>query len=210
MTSRVPYMVGIARRMVPRSESPPRAASSASSIPARISRARSRNSAPASVTVMRRVVRSSRVTPSRASSSPMMRDTEGCDSDSSRAACEKLPLSAARTKTWNSCPRSLICISNKCCPYLPYTPLSANGPDFAGQPDPEEIPMALQDRLDAFKADFVAGKLAFKPTKERLALMERATQELIESGQAQRAKKAGDRAPEFSLQDPAGNLVSSR
>ena len=34
--------------------------------------------------------------------------------------------------------------------------------------------MALQDRLDAFKADFVAGKLAFKPTKERLALMERA------------------------------------
>jgi peroxiredoxin len=74
----------------------------------------------------------------------------------------------------------------------------------------EEILMALQDRLDAFKADFVAGKLAFKPTKERLALMERATRELIESGQAQRAKKAGDRAPEFSLQDPAGNPVSSR
>src|SRR6201994_3972504 len=70
--------------------------------------------------------------------------------------------------------------------------------------------LTLQDRLDAFKANFVAGKLAFKPTKERLALMERATQELIESGQAQRAKKAGDRAPEFSLQDPAGNLVSSR
>ena len=70
--------------------------------------------------------------------------------------------------------------------------------------------MALQDRLDAFKADFVGGKLAFKPTKERLALMARATQELIESGQAQRARKAGDRAPEFSLQDPAGNLVSSR
>ena len=70
--------------------------------------------------------------------------------------------------------------------------------------------MALQDRLDAFKADFVGGKLAFKPTKERLALMERATQELIESGQAQRARKAGDRAPEFSLQDPAGNPVSSR
>jgi hypothetical protein len=28
--------------------------------------------------------------------------------------------------------------------------------------------MALQDRLDAFKADFVTGKLAVKPTKERL------------------------------------------
>ena len=48
---------------------------------------------------MRRVVRSSSVTPSRASSSPMMRETEGCDSASSRAAREKLPLSAARTKT---------------------------------------------------------------------------------------------------------------
>jgi peroxiredoxin len=70
--------------------------------------------------------------------------------------------------------------------------------------------MALQDRLDAFKADFVGGKLAFKPTPERLAAMARATQELIESSQAQRAKKAGDRAPEFSLQDPAGDLVSSR
>ena len=70
--------------------------------------------------------------------------------------------------------------------------------------------MALQDRLDAFKADFVGGKLAFKPTKERLALMARATQELIESDQAKRAKKAGERAPEFSLQDPAGNLVSLR
>lgn len=70
--------------------------------------------------------------------------------------------------------------------------------------------MALQDRLDAFKADLVGGKLAFKPTKERLAAMERATNELIESGQAQRAKKAGDMAPVFLLNDPAGNPVSSR
>ena len=70
--------------------------------------------------------------------------------------------------------------------------------------------LALQNRLDAFKADFIAGKLAFKPTKERLALMERATNELIESGQAQRAKKAGDKAPEFTLKDPEGNPVSSR
>ena len=83
---------------------------------ARISRARSRNSAPASVTVMRRVVRSSSVTPSRASSSPMMRETEGCDSPSSRAAREKLPLSAARAKTVSSCSRSFICIPNKSSP----------------------------------------------------------------------------------------------
>ena len=70
--------------------------------------------------------------------------------------------------------------------------------------------LALQDRLDAFKADFVGGKLAFKPTKERLDAMARATAELIESGQAQRAKKTGDAAPEFSLKDPEGNPVSSR
>src|ERR1700750_2561329 len=86
---------------------------------------------------------------------------------------------------------------------------------FRGRSDPKENPMtsqnpALQDRLDAFKADLIAGKLAFKPTRERLALMARATNELIESGQAQRARKAGDRAPEFTLKDPAGNLVSSR
>src|SRR5689334_5707122 len=72
---------------------------------------------------------------------------------------------------------------------------------------PKEISMALQDRLDAFKADFVGGKLAFKPTKERLAAMERATAELVESGQAQRAKKAGDTAPLFTLNDPEGHPV---
>ena len=70
--------------------------------------------------------------------------------------------------------------------------------------------MALQDRLDAFKADFVGGKLAFKPTKERLAAMERATAELIESGKARREKKAGDAAPLFALNDPEGNPVASR
>jgi peroxiredoxin len=70
--------------------------------------------------------------------------------------------------------------------------------------------MALQDRLDAFKADFVAGRLSFKPTKQRLATMQRATEELIDSGQAQRAKKAGDAAPDFTLLDPDGKPVSSR
>ena len=70
--------------------------------------------------------------------------------------------------------------------------------------------MALQDRLDAFKADFVSGRLAFKPSQDRLAKMQRATDELIDSGQAQRAKKAGDTAPEFTLLDPDGKPVSSR
>ena len=70
--------------------------------------------------------------------------------------------------------------------------------------------MALQDRLDAFKADFVSGRLPLKPTKEVLDAMHRATAELIESGQAQRAKKAGDVAPEFTLNDSDGKPVSSR
>jgi peroxiredoxin len=70
--------------------------------------------------------------------------------------------------------------------------------------------MALQDRLDAFKADFESGRFQLKPTKEALDIMHRATRELIESGQAQRAKKARDIAPEFTLLDPDGKPVSSR
>jgi peroxiredoxin len=70
--------------------------------------------------------------------------------------------------------------------------------------------MALQDRLDAFKSDFVSGRLPFKPSLDRLAKMQRATDELIATGQAQRAKKAGEAAPEFTLLDPDGKPVSSR
>jgi peroxiredoxin len=70
--------------------------------------------------------------------------------------------------------------------------------------------MTLQDRLNAFKADFEGGKFPVKPSKERLEAMHRATAELISSGQAQRAKKAGDIAPEFTLLDAEGKPVSSR
>lgn len=70
--------------------------------------------------------------------------------------------------------------------------------------------MALQDKLDAFKADFIAGRFPLKPSQEALDTMHRATAELIASGQAQRAKKAGDAAPEFLLKDPDGKPVSSR
>ncbi|HEX9210076.1 MAG TPA: peroxiredoxin-like family protein [Bradyrhizobium sp.] len=68
----------------------------------------------------------------------------------------------------------------------------------------------LQDKLDAFKADFEGGRFPLKPGKEALDTMRRATTELIASGQAQRAKKAGDAAPEFDLNDPDGKPVSSR
>jgi peroxiredoxin len=78
-----------------------------------------------------------------------------------------------------------------------------------------EIPMsfkhlALQDRLDAFKADFESGRWLRTPSQEVLDTMQRGTAELIASGQAQRARKAGDPAPEFTLKDPDGRPVSSR
>jgi len=38
--------------------------------------------------------------------------------------------------------------------------------------------MALQDRLDAFKADFESGRFPLKPAKEALDTMHRATAEL--------------------------------
>lgn len=68
--------------------------------------------------------------------------------------------------------------------------------------------MSLQDRLDALKADFEGGKLAYKPGPDVLDIMHRATAELIASGQALNARKAGDKAPEFTLRDPDGHAVS--
>lgn len=69
--------------------------------------------------------------------------------------------------------------------------------------------MTLQDRLDAFKADFKAGKPPYHAPPEIHPIMERATAELAASGQASRAIKAGDRAPLFTLKDQNGNDVSS-
>jgi peroxiredoxin len=69
--------------------------------------------------------------------------------------------------------------------------------------------MSLQDKLDAFKADFKAGKPPYNAPAEIHPIMERATAELIASGQASRAIKAGDRAPDFRLKDQNGSEVSS-
>ncbi|GAA0795487.1 peroxiredoxin-like family protein [Cupriavidus gilardii] len=69
--------------------------------------------------------------------------------------------------------------------------------------------MSLQEKLDAFKADFRAGKPPYNAPPEIHPIMERATAELIASGQAARAVKASDRAPEFRLRDQDGNAVSS-
>jgi peroxiredoxin len=69
--------------------------------------------------------------------------------------------------------------------------------------------MSLQARLDAFKADFEAGKPPYNVPRSVVETMHRATAELIASGAAARAKKAGDIAPSFSLKDPEGNVVNS-
>lgn len=69
--------------------------------------------------------------------------------------------------------------------------------------------MTLQARLDAFKTDFEAGKPPYNVPPSVIETMHRATAELIASGQAERALKAGDKAPAFTLKDPDGNAVSS-
>src|SRR6266851_2984934 len=69
--------------------------------------------------------------------------------------------------------------------------------------------MSLQAKLDAFKADFEAGKPPYSVPRSVIETMHRATAELIASGAASRAKKAGDVAPSFLLKDPEGNVVSS-
>jgi peroxiredoxin len=69
--------------------------------------------------------------------------------------------------------------------------------------------MTLQAKLDAFKADFEAGKPPYSVPRSVTETMHRATRELVSSGAAQRALKAGDKAPLFTLEDPEGNSVSS-
>jgi peroxiredoxin len=69
--------------------------------------------------------------------------------------------------------------------------------------------MSLQARLDAFTTDFEAGKPPYSVPRSVIETMHRATAELIASGAASRAKRAGDVAPSFSLRDPDGNIVTS-
>jgi peroxiredoxin len=68
--------------------------------------------------------------------------------------------------------------------------------------------MSLQQKLDAFKADFKGGKAPYFAPSEIYPVMERATAELVASGQARRALKAGDMVRDFTLNDPDGKPVS--
>ncbi|MGJ4940767.1 peroxiredoxin-like family protein [Bradyrhizobium sp. HKCCYLS1011] len=69
--------------------------------------------------------------------------------------------------------------------------------------------MTLQAQLDAFKAEFEAGKPPYNAARAVIETMHRATAELITSGAAGLALKAGDQAPSFALKDPDGDVVSS-
>ena len=69
--------------------------------------------------------------------------------------------------------------------------------------------MSLQAKLDAFKADFEAGKPPYNAPPAVIEIMHRATAELIGSGAAAKALKAGGKAPAFRLNDPDGRTVAS-
>ena len=67
--------------------------------------------------------------------------------------------------------------------------------------------MSLQDKLNAFTANAVEKGLL---PPAALAKFVKGTRELIESGQAERAVKAGDLAPMFSLPGADGVIFDSR
>lgn len=69
--------------------------------------------------------------------------------------------------------------------------------------------MKLPEKLAAFRRNFEAGGPPFNAPAWIHEPMHRATAELVASHAAERALKAGDRAPEFSLPDADGKMVSS-
>ncbi len=68
---------------------------------------------------------------------------------------------------------------------------------------------SLQDRLDEFKKSFESGAPPYNAPREAIESMHRATAELKASGAEERALKAGDRAPNFTLFNQDHAQVSS-
>ena len=62
----------------------------------------------------------------------------------------------------------------------------------------------MQDKLDALKKEFEAGV-----PPETLGVMHRATDDLLNSGIMEKILKAGEKAPEFTLPNQQGQMVSS-
>jgi hypothetical protein len=69
--------------------------------------------------------------------------------------------------------------------------------------------MTLQEKLGEFKAQFESGGPPYNAPKALIDIFHRATEELRRSGLAERALKAGDRAPAFTLNNQDGNSISS-
>ena len=71
--------------------------------------------------------------------------------------------------------------------------------------------MTLQQKLHDFKAHFESGGPPRDAAKAVIEIFHRATEELRQSGLAERALKTGDRAPGIHSEQPGkdGNSVSS-
>ena len=63
--------------------------------------------------------------------------------------------------------------------------------------------MSLQEKLDAFRANFEAGGAPYRAPSWVHERMRRATDELLASGLVKQAFKVGDKAPAFILKDSA-------
>src|SRR5947209_17570668 len=97
-----------ATRRTPRNSPVPRATWSASSRAARAASTRERYSAPPSVNESARVLRVKSGAPISFSRVATMREADGCETPTSRAAREKLPARATRTKSRRADMRSLM------------------------------------------------------------------------------------------------------
>jgi len=62
--------------------------------------------------------------------------------------------------------------------------------------------MTLQEKLDAYKKSFLE-----KAPADAVAVMHRATRDLADSGILEKAVKVGDCAPDFTLENTAGEKV---
>jgi peroxiredoxin len=69
--------------------------------------------------------------------------------------------------------------------------------------------MSLQEKLDAYKAEWESGNFPYSVPASIVETIHRATEELIASGQVDRALKSGAPAPTFALQDTEGRTVTS-
>jgi hypothetical protein len=70
--------------------------------------------------------------------------------------------------------------------------------------------MSLQKKLTAFKSNIESGGPPANLSPNAIAVMHRATSELLESGIMDRILKPGEKAPKFSLPNANGKMVNSK